>query len=179
MSALRSTAAVALGALALVGSSLAWSPAGQASTGWYGAFTCTGQAMSRYTPPLTLLPRPTRNHADVRYTCGTGPGHTLAATGTFDSAPAPASCASVSGGGGVETVRYADGGRSVIAIESATTARVAGVLVVLQSGQVTQGRGAGHFVRRTVTALPHQLPTDCLTTGLSGSSSNVQLEILP
>ncbi|MFG2142684.1 hypothetical protein ACGFRG_00590 [Streptomyces sp. NPDC048696] len=171
--------AVTLGALALMGASLVWSPAGQASAGWHGAFTCTGNAMARYAPPLTLLPRPTRTHADVRYTCGTSPGRTLAATGSFDSASALASCVSVAGGGGVETVRYADGGRSVIVIENATTARVAGVLVVLQSGRVTEGRSAGHPVRRTVTALPRQLPTDCLTTGLTGADSNVQLEILP
>jgi hypothetical protein len=171
--------AVTLGSLALVFSSLVWAPAGQARTGGDGAVTCAGNSKSRYDPPLTLLPRPTRNHADVRYTCTVGPGRTVAATSSFDSSPGLAYCASVAEGGGVETVRYADGGRSVIAIDTATTARVAGVLVVLQSGRVTEGRGAGHHVRRTVAALPQQLPTDCLTSGLQGSESAVQLEILP
>ncbi|MEX2981252.1 hypothetical protein [Streptomyces sp. C36] len=171
--------AVTLGSLALVCSSLVWAPAGQAWTGGHGAVTCTGNSTSRYDPPLTLRPRPTRIHADVRYTCAVGAYRTVAATSSFDSAPTPASCASVSQGGvGVEIVRYADGGRSLITIESETT-RVAGVLVVLQSGRVTAGRGAGHPVRRTVAAPPRQLPTDCLASGLQGGERAVQLEILP
>ncbi len=171
--------AVTLGSLALVVSSLVWAPAGWAEAGGYEAVTCTGNAQSRYDPPLTLLPRWTRNHADVRYTCTVGPGRTVAATGSFDSTPALASCASVSNGSGEETIRYADGRRSVIAIDSATTARVAGVLTAFQSGRVTDGRGTGHHVRRTVVGLARQLPTDCLTSGLQGRKSSVQLEILP
>ncbi|MBA4860906.1 hypothetical protein H1V43_05825 [Streptomyces sp. PSKA54] len=84
----------------------------------------------------------------------------------------------MSSSSGVETVHYAGGGRSLIVIDSATTARVAGVLVVLQTGRVTEGRSAGHHVRRTVAALPRQLPTDCLISGLQRSDSAVQLEIL-
>lgn len=168
-----------LGSLALVVSSLVWAPAGQAGTGRYEAVACTGHAHGRYDPPLTLLPRETRNHADVRYTCTTAPGRTAPATGSFDAVAPAASCLSLSSAGGTETVRYADGSRSVIVIDGATTARVAGVLVVLQSGRVTEGRGEGHFVRRTVTSLPQQLPTDCLTSGLQVTRSAVQLEILP
>lgn len=170
---------VTLGTLALVVASLVWAPAGQAGGGGYEAVTCTGNSHSRYDPPLTLVPRETRNHADVRYTCTTGPGRTAPATGSFDAFAPTASCVSLSSAKGTETVRYADGGRSVIVIDGATTARVAGVLVVLQSGRVTEGRGEGHFVRRTVAALPQQLPTDCLTSGLKGTRSAVQLEILP
>lgn len=170
---------VMLGSLALVVSSLVWAPAGQAGTRGYEAIMCAGKAHSSYDPPLTLLPRQTRNHADVRYTCTTAPGRTAPATGSFDAVAPAASCVSLSGASGTETVRYADGSRSVIVIDGATTARVAGVLVVLQSGRVTEGRGAGHFVRRTVASLPQQLPTDCLTSGLRGTQSAVQLEILP
>ncbi|GAA1894505.1 hypothetical protein [Streptantibioticus ferralitis] len=170
---------VTLGSLALVASSLVWAPTGQAGTGRYEAVTCTGNAHSSYDPPLTLTPRETRNHADVRYTCTTAPGRTVPATGSFDAVAASASCVSLSSASGTETVRYADGGRSVIVIDGATTARVAGVLVVLQSGRVNEGHGEGHFVRRTVTSLPQQLPTDCLTSGLQGTHSAVQLEILP
>ncbi|MFI9718929.1 hypothetical protein ACIHFE_04625 [Streptomyces sp. NPDC052396] len=135
--------------------------------------------MSRYDPPLTLAPQPTRNHAQVRYTCTTAPGRTVAATGVFNSSPVVASCVSTSKAGGMETVRFADGGRSLIALDSATTARVAGVLATVQSGRVTEGRGAGHFVRRTVTFPPRQLPTDCLTSGIQHNEAAVQLEILP
>jgi hypothetical protein len=172
-------AAAALGSLVLAGSSLVWAPAGQAGTSGDGAALCKGESRSRYDPPLTLLPRETRNEAEVRYTCSDGPGRTIEATGSFEAVAPAASCASLSGAGGREVVRYADGSRSVIVLDGAITARVAGVLVVLQSGRVTEGRGEGHFVRRTVTALPSQLPTDCLTTGLRGTQSAVQLEILP
>ncbi|KNB50585.1 hypothetical protein [Streptomyces caatingaensis] len=172
--------AVALGALALVCSSPGPASAeGRGGHGGYEAVTCTGRSTSRYDPPLALLPRTTRNHAHVRYACTVGPGRTVGAVGTFDSFPTSASCVSVSGAGGAETVRYADGGRSVIVLDNATAVRVAGVLEVLQSGRVVEGRAAGHPVRRTVTALPRELPTDCLTSGLHGSDSAVQLEILP
>ncbi|MFE1770698.1 hypothetical protein [Streptomyces sp. NPDC059008] len=170
---------VVLGSLALVVSSMVWAPAGQAGTVGDGTVTCAGNAHSRYDPPLTLVPRATHNHADVRYTCTNGLGRTVAATGSFDAFAPSASCVSLSGARGTETVRYADGSRSLIVIDGATTARVAGVLVVLQSGRVVEGRGEDHFVRRTVTSLPHQLPTDCLTSGLQGTQSAVQLEILP
>ncbi|MCC2276909.1 hypothetical protein LKL35_16030 [Streptomyces sp. ET3-23] len=172
--------AVTLGSLALVLSSLVWAPDSQARPREQGAVTCTGNSVSRYDPPLTLTPQPTRVHAEVRYdSCTAHAGHTFAATSTFESLRTAASCVSDSDALGVETVRYADGGRSVIAIESATTVRDMGVLFTLQSGRVTEGRGAGHQVRRTVAAPPRQLPTDCLTSGIGGSNSGVQLEILP
>jgi hypothetical protein len=85
----------------------------------------------------------------------------------------------VSGGSGTETVRYAHGGSSLIAYDSATTLRVAGVLVVIQRGRVVEGRGQGHPVQRTITGLPRELPTDCLTSGLQGGGNEVQLEIEP
>ncbi|WP_031478046.1 hypothetical protein [Streptomyces bicolor] len=171
--------AVTLGVLALVVSSLVAAPAGQAGTGGHESVLCTGNASSRYDPSLTLQPRKTHNHADVAYTCTTTPGHTMAATGSFHAVAPTASCLSLAGAHGIETVRYADGSRSLIVIDGATTARVAGVLVVLQSGRVLEGRGKGHVVRRTVTSLPRQLPTDCLTSGLRGTESAVRLEILP
>ncbi|MFD7339376.1 hypothetical protein ACFV98_25670 [Streptomyces violascens] len=171
--------AVVLGSLALVVSSLVWAPAGQAGTGGHAAVLCTGHSHGRYDPPLTLLPQETRHHADVNYTCTTAPGHTAPATGSFDAVAPAASCLSLASARGTETVRYADGSRSVIDIDGATTARVAGVLVVLQSGRVAEGRAEGHAVRRTVTALPGQLPTDCLTSGIRDTHSTVQLEILP
>ncbi|MFI9235667.1 hypothetical protein [Streptomyces sp. NPDC053079] len=170
---------VTLGSLALMVLSLVWAPAGQAGTGGYEAVTCTGNSHSRYEPPLTLAPRETRNHADVRYTCTTAPGRTTPATGSWDSVAPAASCFSLSSASGTETVRYADGGRSVIVIDDATIARAAGVLSAVQSGRVTEGRGKGHFVRRTVASPPRQLPTDCLASGLQGTRSAVQLEILP
>lgn len=171
--------AVTLGSLVLVVSSLVAAPASQAGPGGREGVICTGNASSRYDPPLTLQPRKTHNHADVRYTCTTTAGHTAPATGSFRAVAPTASCVSLAGASGTETVRYADGSRSLIVIDGATTARVAGVLVVLQSGRVVEGRGEGHFVRRTVTSLPRQLPTDCLTSGLRGTESAVQLEILP
>ncbi|GAA0435292.1 hypothetical protein [Streptomyces luteireticuli] len=172
--------AVTLGALVLMVSSLAWAPAGHAGTpGEYEAVTCTGNSHSHYDPPLTLQPQETHNYAHVRYTCTTAPGHTTPATGSFDSVSPSASCLSLTDTRGVETVHYADGTRSVIVIDGATTVRVTGVLESLQSGRVVEGRGKGHFIRRTVSALPRQLPTDCLTSGLRVTESAVQLEILP
>ncbi|MFI1205414.1 hypothetical protein ACH4VR_39335 [Streptomyces sp. NPDC020883] len=169
--------AVALGSVMLAGSSLVWAPAGQATTG-EGSVGCIGHSESRYDPPLTLLPRPTHVHADITYTCGAH-GRTVPATGSFNSFAPAASCVAVSGGSGREAVRYADGSRSLIVYDSATTVRLAGVLVVIQRGRVVEGRGQGHPVRRTVTGLPRELPTDCLTSGLRGGSNEVRLEIEP
>ncbi len=171
-------ATVMLGSLALVVSSLVWAPAGQAGTGGYEAVTCVGDAHGRYDPPLTLRPQETRIHADVRYTCTTAPGRTVPATGSFDAVAPTASCLSLSDASGTETIRYEGGGRSVIVIDGPTV-RVVGLLDAQQSGRVTEGRGEGHFVRRTVTSPPRQSPTDCLASGLQGTESAVQLEILP
>ncbi|OLZ64093.1 hypothetical protein AV521_36810 [Streptomyces sp. IMTB 2501] len=170
--------AVTLGSVVLAGSSLVWAPAGQAMTGEEGSVGCIGHSESRYDPPLTLLARPTHVHADITYTCGAH-GRTVPATGSFDSDLPVASCVAVSGGSGTETLRYADGGRSLIVYDSATTFRVAGVLVVIQRGRVVEGRGQGHPVQRTITGLPRELPTDCLTSGLQGGGNEVQLEIEP
>ncbi|MFF3916268.1 hypothetical protein ACFYZB_22790 [Streptomyces sp. NPDC001852] len=170
--------AVALGSVVLAGSSLVWAPAGQAMTGEEGSVGCIGHSESRYDPPLTLLARPTHVHADITYTCGAH-GRTVPATGSFNSDAPAASCVAVSGGSGTETVRYADGGRSQIAYDSATTVRVAGVLVVIQRGRVVEGRDQGHPVQRTITGLPRELPTECLTSGLQGGGNEVQLEIEP
>ncbi|MEU4208434.1 hypothetical protein AB0F13_00285 [Streptomyces sp. NPDC026206] len=79
-----------------------------------------------------------------------------------------------------ETVRYADGKRSLIDYAKGSTTRVAGVLIVELSGRVIKGRGEGQPARRTVLlALPRQLPTECLASGLRGSSGRAQLEIKP
>lgn len=138
----------------------AWAPAGQAGTTGErgdgggigrGGITCTGSSTSSYDPPLTLAPQPTHVHAIISYTCTTAPGHTVPATGSFDADLPSAPCLALSGGSGVETVRYADGGRSLIVYDSATTVRAAGVLALEQSGRVTEGRGKGHPARRTVT----------------------------
>ncbi len=172
--------AVALGSLVLVVSSCVVAPAGRAGEAADGgSVTCTGDATSRYVPPLTLQPQPTRNLAEVRYHCTTAPGRTIPATGSFTSSSPSASCLSVTFASGTETVRYADGARSRIVIDSATVVRAAGALTSEQSGRVVEGRGEGHPVRRTVTATSAQLPTDCLATGLRGTRSSVQLEILP
>ncbi|MER6565108.1 hypothetical protein ABT288_02615 [Streptomyces sp. NPDC001093] len=170
---------VTLCSLVLAASSLAWAPAGQATTREGGSVGCTGHSVSRYDPPLALLPRPTHVYADITYTCTVSPGRIAAATGSFSSDAPAASCVAVSGGSGQETVRYADGSRSLIVYDSASTVRVAGVLVVIQRGHVIQGRGQGHPVQRTVAGLPEELPTDCLTSGLRGGSNVVQLEIQP
>ncbi|MCC3776723.1 hypothetical protein [Streptomyces sp. UNOB3_S3] len=172
---------VALGSLLLVGSSVVWAPAGQAGTGGGGSdgITCTGSSTSHYDPPLTLAPGPSHVHADIAYTCTIAPGRTVPATGSFDADLSSASCVELTGGSGVETVRYADGRRSLIVYDSATTVRAAGVLLLEQSGRVTEGRGKGHPVRRTVAGPPRELPTDCLTSGLRGGGNGVQLEVQP
>ncbi|MFD8390865.1 hypothetical protein ACFV2N_17060 [Streptomyces sp. NPDC059680] len=162
----------------LAGSSLVWAPTGQATTGEEGSVGCIGHSESRYDPPLMLLARPTHVHADITYTCGAH-GRTFPAIGFFDADAPAASCVAVSGGSGREVVRYADGGRSLIVYDSATTLRVDGALVVIQRGRVVEGRGQGHPVQRTITGLPRELPTECLTTGLQGGSNEVQLEIEP
>ncbi|ARZ67797.1 hypothetical protein M1P56_27400 [Streptomyces sp. HU2014] len=141
---------------------------------------CVGDSDSTYDPPLTLQPRETRVHAEARYTCGIGPGRTVAATGTLDGVSPAASCVTLAGGSHVaETVRYADGERSEIAYTHGATGRAAGLLTLRLSGHVTAGRGKGQEAHRTVAALPGQLPTQCLTSGLTGSHGRAQLEIRP
>ncbi|MGW1073081.1 hypothetical protein [Streptomyces sp. NPDC002537] len=79
-----------------------------------------------------------------------------------------------------ETVRYADGKWSSIVYDSGTTTRVAGALDVTLSGRVTAGRGEGQSARRDVLlALPRQLSTECLASGIKGSNGQAQLEIRP
>ncbi|MFC8095420.1 hypothetical protein [Streptomyces sp. NPDC057301] len=107
------------------------------------------------------------------------PGRTLSATGSLDGVSPEASCVALTSSRLREVVRYADGKRSLITYSSSTTLRVAGVLVVRLSGQVIEGRGEGRSAQRTVAALPSQLPTQCLTSGLQGSSGQAQLEIQP
>ncbi len=78
-----------------------------------------------------------------------------------------------------ETVRYGDGKRSVILYTGGQTTRLAGLLVLRLTGRVTEGRGEGQSAQRTVTALPGQLPTECLSSGLRGSNGWAQVEIGP
>ncbi|MGK5547561.1 hypothetical protein ACSNOH_22920 [Streptomyces sp. URMC 127] len=175
--------AVTLGSLILVGSSLVWAPAGQAGTGEHGGaggFLCTGSSRSTYDPPLVLGRQSTRVHAEVTYdACTVAPGRTVPAVSSFDGVSPEASCLTLSGGSGEETVRYADGRLSRIVYDSATVVRAAGVLALVQSGRVTEGRGKGHSVRRTVAGPPRELPTDCLTSGIREGGNEVQLEARP
>ncbi|MET9428474.1 hypothetical protein [Streptomyces sp. NPDC003036] len=140
---------------------------------------CTGSSTSTYDPPLTLLPRQTRVQTHASYTCGVAPGRTVPATSYLEGTSPAASCVTVNSPRLGEVVQYADGKRSSIAYDSSTSVRVAGVLVVRLAGRVVEGRGEGLAARRTVAALPAQLPTACLLSGLRGSSGEAQLEIRP
>ncbi|MGK5640729.1 hypothetical protein ACSNOK_20795 [Streptomyces sp. URMC 126] len=199
-------AAIAIGSLALLCTSVLCAPAGQADGGGRGSgksghasahaartdgrgahgtggigngILCTGPSESAYDPPLTLRPRNTRVHTVARYACTVAPGRTLPATGTLDGVSPEASCLSVATPRITETVRYADGTRSVIGYRNGTSVRVAGVLTVRLTGEVTSGRGAGSRAERDVQALPGQPPTQCLSEGLRGSTGGAQLEIRP
>ncbi|GHI10231.1 hypothetical protein AQI88_39455 [Streptomyces cellostaticus] len=167
--------AVALSSLALVGSSLVWAPAGQAHESEH--VLCAGSSTSMYDPPLTLQPRPTRVRTHAGYECTAKPGRTVQATGYLEGVSPSASCITVDSPHLKEFVHYADGERSLIAYDSGTTVRVAGVLVVRLSGRVIKGRGEGQAAQRIVPALPGQLPTECLSSGLRGSGGEAVLEI--
>ncbi|MEU2869367.1 hypothetical protein ABZ769_09190 [Streptomyces olivoreticuli] len=133
-----------------------------------------------YDPPLTLAPRNTRVHTQAWYNCTDTPGRTVPATGTLDGVSPTASCNGLTNPRLTETVRYADGKRSLIVYDSGTTVRVAGALDVTLSGRVTEGRGEGQQAERTVLlALPHQLVTDCLSSGIQGSHGDAQLKVMP
>lgn len=170
--------AVVMSSLALVASSVVWAPAGQALEPVHREnVLCTGSSTSTYEPPLTLLPGPTRIETHAAYTCGVAPGRTVPATGYLEGESPGASCLTVNSARLEEVVRYGDGKQSSIAYDSSTTVRVAGVLVVRLSGRVVEGRGEGLTAHRTVAALPGELPTECLLSGLGGSSGRAQLEI--
>ncbi len=173
-------AAMALSSLLLMGPAWAWAPASQADPGRHsGGVQCTGPSESTYNPSLTLTPRETRVHTKARYQCTVAPGRPLSATGSLNGVSPQASCVALTSSRLTEDVRYADGKRSLIAYSGSTTLRVAGVLVVRLTGRVTEGRGKGHSVQRTVAALPSQPPTQCLSSGLQGSSGQAHLEIQP
>ncbi|MBP2406013.1 hypothetical protein [Streptomyces syringium] len=177
--------AVALSSLVLVGSSWVAAPAGQADEGRHrdrdtGVILCTGPSESAYDPPLTLEARATRVHTEARYTCSVGPGRIVPATGTLDGVSPSASCNGLTNPRITETVRYADGKQSLIVYDTGTTVRTVGVLDVHLSGRVTEGRGKGQSAQRNVLlALPRELPTECLSSGLPGNSGQAQLEVRP
>ncbi|PNE31137.1 hypothetical protein AF335_23990 [Streptomyces eurocidicus] len=166
-----------------MGSSWLGAPAGLADSGRHDEHRepvlCVGDSDSEYDPPLTLVPRETRVHTEARYTCGVAPGRTVPATGSLDGVSPTASCDGLSNPRITETVAYADGKQSSIVYTSGTTTRLAGAVTVRLSGQVTKGRGEGQPTHRTVVlALPTELPTECLLSGLRGNSGRAQLEIL-
>lgn len=173
----RRGAAVALGSLVLMGSSMVWAPAGQAHEGERGGVLCMGSSTSTYDPPLTLEPRPTRVHTQASYECAIAPGRTVSAAGHLEGLSPAASCITVDSPHLREIVTYTDGKRSLIVYDSGTSIRVAGVLVVRLAGRVVEGRGEGESAHRTVPALPGALPTQCLSSGIPGSSGEAQLEI--
>ncbi|WP_205041818.1 hypothetical protein [Streptomyces cinnamoneus] len=170
---------MALTSLALAVSTAAWTPAGHADGGRQRGLVCTGESDSVYDPPLTLSARETSVHTEARYACTVAPGRTVPATGVLDAVTADASCITLTSTHATETVRYGDGHRSVILYDQGTTTRVVGALNVILSGRVTQGRGQGLSARRSVAARPGQLPTECLSSGLRGSTGGAQLEIQP
>ncbi|RLU94807.1 hypothetical protein CTZ27_19100 [Streptomyces griseocarneus] len=155
-----------------------WAPAGHAGTGESKGIVCTGTNTSAYDPPLTLAPQTVRIHANAQYACAVAPGRTVPATGSFDVTSPGSSCVALTQAGGTETVRYEDHTWSRIEYSGSTTARVAGVLVTRHTGRIAKGRGEGLPAERVVLALPGQLPTDCLTTGLRGNTSPIQLSAL-
>ncbi|WP_369174972.1 hypothetical protein AB5J49_46940 [Streptomyces sp. R28] len=128
---------------------------------------------------MTLLPRQTRVQTQASYTCAVTHGRTVPATGYLEGKSPSASCITVNSPRLEEVVHYGDGKRSSIAYDSSTSIRVAGALVVRLSGRVVEGRGEGLTAHRTVAALPGELPTSCLLSGLQGSNGEAQLEIRP
>lgn len=176
----RHCTAVVMSSLALVAASVIWAPVDQAHASVHQeSVLCTGSSTSTYDPPLTLLPRQTRVQTHARYTCAVAPGRTVPATGYLEGISPSASCITLSSARLEEVVHYGDGTRSSIEYDAGATVRVAGVLVVRLSGRVVEGRGEGLSAQRTVAALPGQLPTSCLLSGLRGSNGEAQLEIKP
>ncbi|MBF6045517.1 hypothetical protein GO001_09825 [Streptomyces sp. NRRL B-1677] len=168
--------------LALVGSSLVWSPAGRADSDRHReeVVLCTGSSDSTYDPPLTLASRETHISVNARYTCSVAPGRNVTATGALDGVSPSASCLTLGSTARLtETVQYDDGKRSLIAYDGGGTYRIAGVQILRLTGRVVEGRGKGQQAQRTVSAASDALPTECLSSGLPGSSGRAQLEIRP
>ncbi|MGK5729518.1 hypothetical protein [Streptomyces sp. URMC 124] len=177
-----------LSALTLAGSSWVWSPAGQADSGRHGdpgrhregPVLCTGGSTSTYDPPLTLVSRETRVSVEAHYTCNVAPGRNVPATGSLDGVSPSASCLTLGSSARItEVVRYADGQQSLIAYDGGGTYRVTNGQVLRLTGRVVEGRGEGQQAQRTVVAASVGLPTECLSSGLEGSSGQAQLEIRP
>lgn len=177
----RRGAAVALSSLVLVGSSWAGAPAGQADEGRHRASVlCQGPSESTYDPPLTSTSRETRVRMEAHYECTVAPGRTVSATGSLDGVSPTASCDGLSSPRVTEVVRYADGERSLIDYDSGTTIRTAAILDVRLTGRVVEGRGEGQPAERDVfLAPPHQSPTECAGSGITGNSGQAQLKVQP
>ncbi|MBC2877839.1 MULTISPECIES: hypothetical protein [Streptomyces] len=187
----RRGAAVALGSLALVVSSVVSAPAGHAGDGRHGdhgkhgdhgdhggSVSCEGPSESTYDPPLALQPRTTRVRTTAEYTCTQASGRELPATGFLEALSPDASCTTLNSPRAMEKVRYADGKWSVVSYDHGSAVRVAGILTVTLTGRVVKGRGEGQPARRSVLlALPRQLPTECLSSGIRGNSGDARLEI--
>ncbi|QLE75516.1 hypothetical protein FGW37_31530 [Streptomyces rectiverticillatus] len=167
---------VALCAMALAGSSLVSAPPSQAGTGL--SVVCAGPESTTYSPGLTLLPRPAEITARSAYTCTGLAGGPVKASGFTKGVSAGASCAAVNAPQVKESVRYADGRKSVISYTSSWAVRVGGVNVVVLKGRVIEGFAEGAVADRSVQLLPAELPTACLTSrGVRSAAGAGELHI--
>ncbi|MEU3354790.1 hypothetical protein [Streptomyces sp. NPDC037389] len=175
----RRDAVVALCSVTLAASAVsAGSPAAAApARGPITPIVCTGHEDGYAVPSLGLLPKPTRIEARARYTCTTRPGEAVAATGRFEGISPSASCVAVDNPTGREVVRYADGRTSVIAYDSSSVLRLAGVNIVQLQGRVTDGVGEGQSARRTLATIANGAATECVVrTPISHAPGRVQME---
>ncbi|MFI9203183.1 hypothetical protein [Streptomyces sp. NPDC053048] len=140
---------------------------------------CAGRYRTTWTPGLSLGTRPTRISTAEQYTCTEGSGRKSKAVGRFEGT-IPASCLGLNTSPLQETVRFADGRRSVIEYTSNVRARVGAASVTKLEGTVVEGYGKGRHAFRLAQLLHQDLPTACLSReGLRQGAGFAELFIGP
>ncbi|MFD7235253.1 hypothetical protein ACFWAT_08075 [Streptomyces syringium] len=171
---------IALSSLTLLASGIGWAPTTQAHTA--GAHTvqdCTGRENITYGPGLGLSSEPATVTVDGVYHCVDASGRGVTAEYHTEGTTA-GTCLLLAWNRSEEILRYADGGKSVIAYRSGPSVRVLGLNTAKLEGVVVAGRGKGSVAEKIIQTVPGSLPTDCvLADGIKRTTAFTHLSIQP
>ncbi|WP_171170663.1 hypothetical protein [Streptomyces sp. I05A-00742] len=176
---------IALSSLTLAAASVGWAPTSQAHGHPHPhphAHTpqdCTGQESITYGPGLGLSSEPAKVTVDGAYRCTDAAGHNFTATYHTEGTTG-GTCLLLASNRSEETLRYADGSKTVIAYHSGPSARVLGFNTARLVGVVVSGRGKGSAAEKIIQTVPGSLPTDCvLADGIRHTTAFTHLTIHP
>ncbi|GHG47885.1 hypothetical protein [Streptomyces griseocarneus] len=166
-------AGIALSSLTLLAAGIGWAPTAQAHT----ALDCTGRESITYGPGLRLSSEASTVTVDGTYRCADASGRTVTATYHTEGSTA-GTCLLLAWNRSEETLRYADGGKTVIAYHSGPSVRALGLNTARLEGVVVAGRGKGSVAEKVIQTVPGSLPTDCvLADGIRHTTAFTHLTI--